>query len=56
MLLLYNIENKQTQQDEVVIENSTKPNQGGVPFLRSLRDKSDPAIHRRTPILSIPNA
>lgn len=56
MLLLYEIENKQTQQDEVVIGNSTKPNQGGVPFLRSLRDKIGPTIHRRSPILSILNA
>lgn len=56
MLLLYEIENKQTQQDEVVIGNSTKPNQGGVPFLRPLCDKIDQAIHRRTPILSTLNA
>lgn len=56
MLFLYEIENKQAQQDEVVIGNSAKPNQGGVPFLRPLRDKIDPALHRRTPILSTLNA
>jgi len=56
MLILDKIENKQTHQDEVVIEKSTKPNQSGVPFFRPLRDKSDPAIHRHSPILSTLNA
>ena len=56
MLLLYEIENKQTQHDEVVIGNSSKPNQGGVPFFRPLREKIDPAIHRHSPILSTLNA
>ena len=56
MLLLYDIKNKQTQQDEVVIENSTKPDQGWVPFLRPLCDKIGPTLHRCLPILSTLNA
>lgn len=56
MLFLYEVKNKQTQQDEVVVGNSTKPKQGGVPGLRSLGDKIDPALHQHSPILSTPNA
>lgn len=56
MLLLYKIENKQTQQDEVVIGNPPQPDQARVPSLRSLRDKTGPTIHRRTPTLSSLNA
>lgn len=55
-MLQYEIKNEQTQQDEVVIGNSTQPNQGGVPGLRPLSDKIGPALHQRTPILSTLNA